>query len=111
MVNHLRIALKHIQNGTARQLTRGNYQVSRIITQGVEAILITHLKFKGKEKYNTCRWVPQNKAIFICPGADAIPEETIFVIRSIKRLGMQVKYIISSDNTDVTEQYSSYLQD
>lgn len=54
----------------------------------------THLKFKGKEKYNTCRWVPQNKAIFICPGADAIPEETIFIIRSIKRLGMQVKHHI-----------------
>ena len=74
-------------------------------------ILITHLKFMGKDEFNTCHWLPQNKTIFICPWADAAIDEIIFTIRSLIKLGMCVAYVISSINADVTQQYSRYLHD
>ena len=50
MTNHLRIALKHIQGSTEQEVTHGNYRVRRVIVQNTEAILITHLKFMGKDE-------------------------------------------------------------
>lgn len=111
MTNHLRIALKHIQGSTEQEVTHGNYRVRRVIVQNTEAILITHLKFMGKDEFNTCHWLPQNKTIFICPWADAAIDEIIFTIRSLIKLGMCVAYVISSTNADVTQQYSRYLHD
>ena len=111
MTNHLRIALKHIHSSTVREVTHGNYRVRRVIVQNTEAVLITHLKFMGKDEFDTCHWLPQNKSLFICPGADAATNEIVFTLKSLKRLGIQVAYIVSSTNTDVTEQFSRYLLD
>jgi len=109
MTNHLYIALKHIQNSDKREVISGRFRVNKIIVQGTEAIQITHLKFMGKKKFVTCKWIPQNNALFVCPGIDDIPEEIIFIIRSIKRLKMKVEYIISSSNTDITSRFIQYL--
>ena len=111
MTNHLRIALKHIHSSTVREVTHGNYRVCRVIVQNTEAVLITHLKFMGKDEFDTCHWLPQNKSLFICPGADAATDEIVFTIKSLKSMGNQVAYIVSSTNTDVTEQFSRYLHD
>lgn len=111
MINHLRIALKHLQKGMDQEVTGGNYRVHKVTVQGTEAILITHLKYMGKNEFDTCYWLPRNKALFICPGADAATGEIIFTIKTLKRLGLQIAYIVSSTNTDVTEQFSRYLSD
>lgn len=109
MINHLRIALKHIKRDSVQEVTHGNYRVRKVMVQGSEAILITRLKFMGKAEFNTCHWLSQNKSIFICPGADIAKSEIIFTIRSLRRLGEQVAYVVSSTNTDVTELFSRYL--
>lgn len=111
MMNYLRIALKHIQNSMEHEITRGNYCVCKVIIKDTEAIRITHLKFMGKSEFHICYWLPKNKSIFICPGADLLNSEIILAIRSLNRLGIQVEYIVSSDDTDVTEQYSCYFRD
>jgi len=111
MMNYLRIALKHIQNSTEHKITCGNYSVHKVIIQDTEAIRITHLKFMGKNEFPICHWIPKNKSIFIYTGSDLLNNEIIHTIRSLNRLGMQIKYIISSDNKDVTEQYSYYFRD
>lgn len=109
MINHLRIALKHLQKSMEQEVTHGNYRVRKVMAQDTEAILVTHLKFMGKDEFNTCYWNPQNKALFIYPGADAATDEIVFTIKSLKRLGIQIAYIVSSNNTDVTEQFSRYF--
>lgn len=111
MINHLRIALKHLQKSMDQEVTCGNYRVRKVTAQGTEAILITHLKFMGEDEFDTCYWLPRNKALFICPGADAATGELVFTIKTLKRLGLQIAYIVSSTNTDVTEQFSRYLSD
>jgi hypothetical protein len=109
MTNHLYIALKHIQNCDKQEVASGRYQVNKITVQDTEAIQITHLKFMGKRKFVTCKWIPQNNALFVCAEAGEIPEEIIFIIRSIKRLKMKIEYIVSSNNTDITSQFMKYL--
>lgn len=111
MINHLRIALKHLQKGMEQEVTHGNYRVRKVMVQDTEALLVTHLKFMGKDEFDTCYWLPRNKALFICPGADAATGEIVFTIKTLKRLGLQIAYIVSSANTDVTEQFSRYLPD
>lgn len=111
MTNHLRIALKHIHSSMVREVTHGNYRVRRVIVQNTEAVLITHLKFMGKDEFDTCHWLPQNKSLFICPGADAATNEIVFTLKSLKRLGIRIAYIVSSTNTDVTEQFLHYMID
>ena len=111
MINHLRIALKHLQKSMDQEVTCGNYRVRKVMAQNIEAILVTHLKFMGEDEFNTCHWLPQNRTLFICQGADAATDEIVFTIRSLKRLGAQIAYIISSTNTDVTKQFSRYLSD
>lgn len=109
MTNYLRIALKHINNSKNKEVRRGNYHVCKIIDRDIEAILITRLNFMGKDEFKICHWLPRNNALFLYEGADEAKSEIVFIIRSLKRLGIKVSYILSSVNTDITEQFSRYL--
>ena len=96
MINHLRIALQHLLNSTNsnNEILDGNYKVGKMDPGKSKCVYITHLKFNGKDEFQSCKWDPAGKVLYVCKENQCPQTEIIFIIKTIKKLGYSIEQII-----------------
>lgn len=122
MDNKLRVALKHLMEAddTVSTITHLNFQAVRRAFCPTPEILIYHLKFKGYQKLLICNWDIAEKEIILNEKSACFPQEVIFIIRTVKKLGYSINKIYTvpsninyisekSQWKDVTQDYLTYL--
>lgn len=117
MTNHLRVALKHLfdEQNKESEIILGNYRVNQRPSTENCVIAIDHLKFQGEDEFHTCKWNPREKTIVICEGNCCPTGEIIFVLRTIRKLGYEIKHVSyeAIDNKvyqgDIPQLFARYL--
>jgi hypothetical protein len=93
MTNHLRIALKHLlaTEKVTTDIILENYSVSFKLYLESTAVAMNHLQFNGWEEFHICLWNMQSKTLYVCESENCPVEEIIYVLRTIKKLGLPTR--------------------